>query len=201
MWDLMVKGGWLMVPITACSVIALGIVVERFVNLRYGKVVKHDMLTNIENLLRDKKIPEATHLCKRYPSSMTRILLTAILNHDKEKYEIKEIIEDAGRHEVPVLEKHLTILGTISIISPLLGLLGTVWGMIQVFEKMVLLQGVSNPAGLAGGIRQALITTAAGLAVAIPTVVFYYYFQSKSDSMIVELEKNSLKMLNILKRD
>lgn len=200
MWSLMVKGGWLMVPITACSVIALGIIIERLINLRYGKVLREELFVQIDNLLRDKKIHEATHLCKRFPSPMTRILLAAILNHDKEKYEIKEIIEDAGRHEVPVLERYFTILGTISVIAPLLGLLGTVWGMIQVFDKISMV-GVGNPAGLAGGIYQALITTAAGLAVAIPTLVFYYYFQSKSDSMIIELEKNSLKMLNILKRD
>ncbi len=199
MWSFVVKGGWLMVPIGVCSIIALGIVIERLISLRYSRVLSENLLIQIENLLRERKIHESTHLCKRFPSPLTRILLSAILNHDKEKNELKEIIEDAGRHEVPMLEKHLTILGTISVITPLIGLLGTVWGMIQVFDQIAV-HGVGNPANLAGGIYQALITTAAGLTVGIPALVFNNYFQSKSDSMIIELEKISIKMLNIIKR-
>jgi biopolymer transport protein ExbB len=200
MLDLIVKGGPVMVPIILCSVISLALIVERCLSLRRRRILKYEILQRIEELLRDRKIPEATTLCKRYPSSMTRILLAAILNHDKSRQDIKEIIEDAGRHELPVLERYLTVLGTIASISTLLGLLGTITGMIKTFNVIAAL-GYGHPEALAGGISEALITTAAGLAVAIPTVVVYNYFTSKVDALVLEMEKNSLRMLNILKRD
>jgi biopolymer transport protein ExbB len=200
MIDMVIKGGPIMAPILLCSVISLAIVVERFLSLRRNRILKYDILQRIEELLRDRKIPEATTLCKRYPSSMTRILLAAILNHDKTRQDIKEIIEDAGRHEVPVLERYLTILGTIASISTLLGLLGTITGMIKTFNVIAAL-GYGHPEALAGGISEALITTAAGLGVAIPSLVLHNFFTSKVDSLVIEMEKNSLRMLNILKRD
>jgi biopolymer transport protein ExbB len=200
MIDMVIKGGPIMVPILLCSVISLAIVVERFLSLRRNRILKYDVLQRIEELLRDRKIPEATTLCKRYPSSMTRILLAAILNHDKSRQDIKEIIEDAGRHEIPVLERYLTILGTIASIAVLLGLLGTVIGMIRTFNAIAAL-GYGHPEALAGGISEALIATAAGLTIAIPTLVLYNFFMSKVDSLTVEMEKHSLRMLNILKRD
>lgn len=200
MMELILSGGIVMIPILICSALAFGIILERFYSLRQRRIIRYDILTRIEELLREGKIPEATTMCKRYQSSMTRILLAAILNHDRSKAEIKEIIEDAGRHEVPIIEKYLTILGTIAGISPLLGLLGTVTGMIKAFQ-VVSVQGVGHPSALAGGIAEALITTAAGLIVAIPTFVFYNYFSRKADTLIIEMEKNSLRMLNILKRD
>jgi biopolymer transport protein ExbB len=200
MLDLIIKGGPVMAPILLCSVISLAIVVERCLSLRRHRILRYEILQRIEELLRDRKIPEATTICKRYPSSMTRILLAAILNHDKTRQEIKEIIEDAGRHEVPVLERYLTVLGTIASISTLLGLLGTIAGMIKTFNVIAAL-GYGHPEALAGGISEALITTAAGLGVAIPTFVLYNYFTSKVDALVLEMEKNSLRMLNILKRD
>jgi biopolymer transport protein ExbB len=169
-------------------------------SLRRYRILRYDILQRIEELLRDRKIPEASTLCKRYPSSMTRILLAAILNHDKSRQEIKEIIEDAGRQEVPVLERYLTILGTIASISVLLGLLGTVVGMIRTFNAIAAL-GYGHPEALAGGISEALVATATGLTIAIPTLVFYNFFTSKVDSLVIEMEKNSLRMLSILKRD
>jgi biopolymer transport protein ExbB len=200
MIELIIKGGPVMGPILLCSVISLAIIVERCLSLRRHRILRYDILQRIEELLRDRKIPEATTLCKRYPSSMTRILLAAILNHDKTRQEIKEIIEDAGRHEVPVLERYLMILGTIASISTLLGLLGTIIGMIKTFNVIATL-GYGHPEALAGGISEALIATASGLGVAIPTLVLYNFFTSKVDSLVVEMEKNSLRILNILKRE
>jgi len=200
MIDMVIKGGPIMVPILLCSVISLAIVVERCLSLRRNRILKYDILQRIEELLRDRKIPEATTLCKRYPSSMTRILLAAILNHDKTRQDIKEIIEDAGRHEIPVLERYLAVLGTIASIAVLLGLLGTVMGMIRTFNAIAAL-GYGHPEALAGGISEALIATAAGLAIAIPTLVLYNFFTSKVDSLVIEMEKYSLRMLSILKRD
>jgi biopolymer transport protein ExbB len=200
MIDMVIKGGPIMVPILLCSVIALAIAVERCLSLRRNRILRYDILQRIEELLRDRKIPEATTLCKRYPSSMTRILLAAILNHDKTRQDIKEIIEDAGRHEIPVLERYLTILGTIASIAVLLGLLGTIIGMIKTFNAIAAL-GYGHPEALAGGISEALIATAAGLAVAIPTLVLYNFFTSKVDALVIDMEKHSLRMLSILKRD
>jgi len=200
MIELIIKGGPVMGPILLCSVISLAIIVERCLSLRRHRILRYDILQRIEELLRDRKIPEATTLCKRYPSSMTRTLLAAILNHDKTRQEIKEITEDAGRHEVPVLERYLMILGTIASISTLLGLLGNIVGMIKTFNVIAAL-GYGHPEALAGGISEALIATASGLGVAIPTLVLYNFFTSKVDSLVVEMEKNSLRMLNILKRE
>jgi biopolymer transport protein ExbB len=200
MLEFIIKGGPVMVPLLLCSVISLSIIVERFLSLRRTRILRYDVLQRIEELLRDRKIPEASTLCKRYPSSMTRVLLAAILNHDKSRQEIKEIIEDAGRQEVPVLERYLTILGTIASISVLLGLLGTVSGMIRTFNAIAAL-GYGHPEALAAGISEALVATATGLAIAIPTLVMYNYFTSKADSLVIEMEKNSLRMLSILKRD
>src|SRR5919108_196769 len=200
MFEFVIKGGLVMVPLLLCSVISLSIIVERGLSLRRNRILKYDVLQRIEELLRDRKIPEASTLCKRYPSSMTRILLAAILNHDKSRQEIKEIIEDAGRQEVPVLERYLTILGTIASISVLLGLLGTVSGMIRTFNAIAAL-GYGHPEALAGGISEALVATATGLAIAIPTLIMYNFFTSKVDSLVIEMEKNSLRLLSILKRD
>ena len=200
MLEFVIKGGPVMVPLLLCSVISLSIIVERCLSLRRNRILKYDVLQRIEELLRDRKIPEASTLCKRYPSSMSRILLAAILNHDKSRQEIKEIIEDAGRQEIPVLERYLTILGTIASISVLLGLLGTVMGMIRTFNSIAAL-GYGNPEALASGISEALVATATGLAIAIPTLVMYNVFTSKVDSLVIEMEKNSLRMLSILKRD
>src|SRR5918996_2296985 len=174
MIELVIKGGPVMVPLLLCSVVSLSIIVERGLSLRRHRILKYDVLQRIEELLRDRKIPEASTLCKRYPSSMTRILLAAILNHDKSRQEIKEIIEDAGRHEVPVLERYLAVLGTIASISVLLGLLGTITGMIKTFNVIAAL-GYGHPEALAGGISEALITTAAGLTIAIPPPLLYKF--------------------------
>ncbi|MFQ6672064.1 MAG: MotA/TolQ/ExbB proton channel family protein [Candidatus Tectimicrobiota bacterium] len=196
----LIKGGILMVPIGLCSVLALAIVLERLFVLRHPRVVSPEVLRRVETCLREGDTSEALLLCRRQSSAITRILHVGIANHHKPKSEIKEVIEDAGRHEVPSLERYLGVLGTIASISPLLGLLGTVTGMIKVFN-VIAVRGVGHPGALAGGISEALITTAAGLAVAIPSLVFYNYFVTKADGLIIEMEKASLRMLDILKRD
>ncbi len=195
-----VKGGPVMVPILLCSVLSLGIIVERSLSLRRSRILKYEIVQRIEELLRERKIPEATALCRRYPASMTRILSAAILNHERTRQEIKEIIEDAGRHEVPVLERYLGILGTIASISVFLGLLGTTVGMIRTFHAIAAL-GYGHPEALAAGISEALINTAAGLTIAIPTLVLYNFFTSKVDALVIEIEKHSVRTLNILKRE
>ncbi len=199
MIEFLLRGGVLMAPILFCSVLALGIVIERLFNLRVKRVIRTAELEEVESMIREKRISEANMILRRSTSAISRILLAAILNHDKERTEIKELIEDAGRQEISTLERYLGLLGSIAGITPLLGLLGTVAGMIRVFD-VISKAGVGQPNALAGGISEALITTAAGLTVAIPALVFHGYFVSKVDGLVLEMEKHSLRLLDILKR-
>ncbi len=200
MLDYAMRGGLVMLPIALCSILALAIAVERLWNLRRRRVIRYDILAPIEGLLREQKIPEAMALCKRHDNTTTRLLLVAILNADHTKAEIKELIEDQGRQEVAVLERYLTTLGTIASISPFLGLLGTVVGLLKVFDAMAQSGGVTNPVVLSDGIHNALITTVAGLCVAIPSLVAYNYFARRAEALILEAERVSLRLLNILKQ-
>ena len=175
MFEFLAKGGILMIPLGICSVVALAIIIERSISLRVKRVIRLDVLLQIRDLLAEKQVGEATTVCRRYPSVMTRILSAAILNIDRDKDELKTIVEDTGRQEVPALDRYLGVLGTIAAISPLIGLTGTVFGMIRVFT-VISEKGVAHPSQLAGGISEALITTATGLVIAIPTLIFYNYF-------------------------
>ncbi len=200
MTDYVSQGGVIMVPILLCSLLAFAIVIERLWNLRRKRVLRYDVLNLIEELLREQKIPEATTLCKRHESTMTRVLLVALLNYDRPKAEIKEMIEDQGRQEVPYLERYLTTLGTIASISPFLGLLGTVVGLLKVFQAIAQVGGMTNASVLSEGIHNALITTVGGLCVAIPSLITYNYFARRAEELILEVERVSLRLLNILKR-
>ena len=199
MIDFLMRGGELMIPLAFCSVLALGIIIERLFNLRANRIIRTDVVEEVESMLREKRISDASVLCRRTSSALSRVLLVAILNHEKERGEIKELIEDAGRQEIPVLERYLNLLATLSGITPLLGLLGTVMGMIAVFD-VISSAGMGHPNALAGGISEALITTAAGLTVAIPALLFHSYFVNKADALVLEMEKHSLRLLDILKR-
>ena len=201
MWELMVKGGPLMFLIVLCSVIALAIVIERIWHLRRAKINTEGFMEDIAETLKRNKIMEAIDKCNATPGPIAHILKAGILKHDRTRGEIKEAIEDAGIHEVPRLEKNLSALATIAHISPLLGLLGTVTGMVRSFQvieqKAVVLMPV-NPGDLAGGIWEALVTTVAGLAVAIPTYVAYNFLVSKVDGFVLEMEKSATDIVNIL---
>ena len=199
MFEFLAKGGILMIPLGICSVVALAIIIERSFSLRAKRVIRLDVLLQIRDLLAEKQVGEATTVCRRYPSVMTRILSAAISNFDRDKDELKTIVEDTGRQEVPALDRYLGVLGTIAAISPLIGLAGTVFGMIRAFT-VISEKGVAHPSQLAGGISEALITTAAGLVIAIPTLIFYNYFTSKSDRLILEIEKQSFRVIEALKR-
>jgi biopolymer transport protein ExbB len=199
MLDYIIKGGVMMLPLVLCSVLALGIVLERLWSMRRKRVLRYNLLQRLEDLLREQKIPEATTLCKRHQSTLTRILLVMLLNHDRPKTEIKEMIEENSRQEVPVLERYLTALGTIANIAPFLGLLGTVVGLLKIFEAIAQ-QGTTNAALISDGIYNALITTVAGLCVAIPTLVAYNHLMRKAEELTLEVERVALRLLNILKR-
>ena len=156
-------------------------------------------LQQVRDLVAENQVSDAMTLCRRYPSVMGRILLVTIANHDRDREELRSIVEDAGSQEVSSLDRNLGALGTIAAISPLIGLTGTVFGMIRTFA-IISEKGIAHPSQLAGGIYEALITTATGLVIAIPTLIFYNYFTNKADRLILEIEKHSYRVVETLKR-
>lgn len=197
--DLIDKGGVLIYPLAALAVWGIVIIVIKSATLRRDRIIVPDAVEQLEALVVNGNIPEATAYCKKHPAPMTRILLAAIINYEKDEAELKESVEEAGRQELPQIQSHLTTLSTIASVSPLLGLFGTVLGMISVFS--VLSQQANIEANmLAGGISEALVTTACGMAIAMPTLAFYNHFTSRVQNLIIEIEKISLHMVAVLKR-
>jgi biopolymer transport protein ExbB len=199
-FELVKAGGWLMAPIIACSVIALAIVAERAWSLRRQKVVPPGLVGRVWKQIGKSALTEEQIRAVRDDSPLGRILAVGLLNRDRDRQVMKEAIEESGRAVAHELERFLTALGTIAAITPLLGLLGTVVGMISVFSTITDL-GVGNPAELAGGISQALITTAAGLSVAIPSLIFHRHFRSKVDALTVQMEQEAVKLVEVLHGD
>ncbi len=199
MLDFFTKGGIFMYPILLCSITALAIFIERLWNLRWKHVIPQDFIGDVEQFIRREKIPDAALICQQNPSSMARILLVGIKNFGRKREVIKEYLEEVGRQESASLERFVEGLGTIAGVSTLLGLLGTISGMIRVFS-VISTQTVINPASLAGGISEALITTYAGLSVAIPTLVMYKYLQSKTQTLILQMEEHSIRLVDLLKQ-
>ena len=197
MYELVKAGGWLMFPIIACSIIAFGIILERFWTLQSKKVTPRHLVATIwhwvkEGQLERSKIEEISK-----QSALGKILAAGLNNRHLDRERIKESIEETGRQVVHEMERFLNTLGTIAAISPLLGLLGTVIGMIKVFNAITS-SGVGNAAPLAGGISQALITTAAGLSVAIVALMFHRYFRGRVDELVVKMEEEAIKMVDVL---
>ena len=189
-----------MYPILLCSITALAIFFERMWNLRRDYVVPRDFVEEIKGLVSIGKIPEAMMRCQLNKSTIARILLVGIKNFGKRREIIKEYLEEVGRQESASLERFVEALGTIAGVSTLLGLLGTISGMITVFS-VISSQAVVNPASLAGGISEALITTYAGLTVAIPSLVMYKYLQSKTNALILEMEQHSIHLVDLIKEE
>jgi biopolymer transport protein ExbB len=196
-FDLISKGGVVMYPIILCSIIALGVFLERLWVLRRKNIIPGEFIRDVEEQVKNQKISEAIFLCQDDPSSIAKIFLAGLKNAGRGMWLVKEAIEEMGGREGVILEKHVGILSTIANLTPLLGLLGTVSGMIKTFN-VISLQGVGNPALLAGGISEALITTATGLCVAIPTLVCYRILKDKAEALIFEMEENSLKIIEII---
>ncbi len=197
MLEIVKSGGWLMVPIILCSVVALAISAERAWALQKRRICPTHLLAQIWSWIKKKELNKEKIKQLQAGSPLGRILAAGLNNRQHERAVMKEVIEEAGRQEVLELERFLNTLGTIAVITPLLGLLGTVIGMIKVFTAITL-QGVGNAADLSGGISEALITTAAGMAVAIPSLIFYRYYQRKVDELVILMEHESLKLVEVL---
>ncbi|MCU7905553.1 MAG: MotA/TolQ/ExbB proton channel family protein [Candidatus Thiodiazotropha sp. (ex Epidulcina cf. delphinae)] len=197
MFELVKSGGWLMLPIIVCSIVALGIVFERLWSLQRKRVMPDYLMKQIVRLHKEGKLNLADINKLRTSSPLGRILSAGLINRKHNKEVMKEAIEEVGRQVVHDLERYLNTLGTIASISPLLGLLGTVIGMIKVFSVIVT-AGVGDPGVLAGGISEALITTAAGLSVAIPTLMFHRYFSGLIDRLVIGMEEQALKLVEVI---
>ena len=203
MFDIMQKGGAVMYPIILCSIIAFAIVLERLSYLRKMKIDTVVFMNKVEGALKYNKVAEAVKICEETKGPVARIVKAGILKYDRPRQEIREAIEDAGHQEVPMLEKHIKILATIAHISPLLGLLGTVAGMVKAFQVIQVKTAALNPVSagnLAGGIWEALLTTAAGLMVAISVIVAYHYLAARVQDFVLEMEHSATELINILSR-
>jgi biopolymer transport protein ExbB len=197
MLEIVQAGGWMMIPIIASSVIAVGIVLERLWTLQRKRVLPKDMTTQVWEWVKHNQL-DASHIQMLHASSpLGQVLAAGLANRHAPRDVLKEAIEDSGRHAAHDLERYLSPLGTIAAISPLLGLLGTVSGMITAFTAITT-QGVGNPTVLAGGISEALVTTAAGLVVAIPSLIAYRYLRGRVDSLVVQIEKEAIRFIEVL---
>jgi len=197
--EIIIAGGWLMVPIILCSILALTIIAERLWALRRSQVVPDGVGQQVEDWAARHELDRRHIEQLRSGSSLGRVLAAALVNRHRPRELIKEAVEDTGRHVIYRLERFLNTLGTIAGISPLLGLLGTVIGMIKVFSS-ILEHGVGNANVLAGGISEALITTAAGLTVAIPSFFFYRYFKGRVEEYVVSMEEQAINLIEAIER-
>ncbi len=199
MLEIILAGGWLMVPILLCSTLAVAIIIERFWTLRKSKVLPEGLSGTVEDWAARHEL-DGRHIEQlRRESPLGRIYAAALVNRKRSRDVIKEAVEDTGRHVVHDLERFLNTLGTIAGISPLLGLLGTVVGMIKVFSA-IMISGVGDANVLAGGISQALITTAAGLTVAIPSYFFYRFFRGMVAEYVISMEERAIRLIDCIER-
>lgn len=197
MFELIKSGGWVMALIIPCSIAALAIIGERLWSLQKKFVAPPNLLPQVQQWLARKELDEQRLALLRASSPLGRILAAGLVNRRHSREVIREAIEDSGRHLVPELERHLRTLGTIAAISPFLGLLGTVLGMIEMFSGIGS-RGIGDPSIVANGIAQALVATASGLLVAIPSLMFYRYFRGRVSELLVDMEQEAVKLVEIL---
>ena len=188
MLELFERAGIMMYPLMLASLIAVAFVIERAISLRKRKILIPEILSVVDNFSTEKDIDMAKTICSKYNGPLPNVIKLGLQNHYLPKPEIREILEDQGRQEIRGLERGLVVLETIAAIAPLLGLLGTVLGMVRVFA-VIKDQGIGQTAALSGGISEALLTTVTGLFVGIPVLIAYNYFTSKSENLILDIEK------------
>ncbi|MDH4133443.1 MAG: MotA/TolQ/ExbB proton channel family protein [Gammaproteobacteria bacterium] len=198
MFELIKAGGWVMWPLILCSIAALAIIGERLWSLQRKSVMPPELLSQVQLWLDRKELDASRLTLLRESSPLGRVMAAGLVNRQHEHAILKEAIEDAGRHVVPELERYLNALGTIAAISPFLGLLGTVLGMIQMFAGIGS-HGLGDPSVVANGISQALIATATGLLVAIPSLMAYRMLRGHVDDLAVEMEQEAIKLVEVLR--
>ena len=197
MWEIIKSGGWLMLPIIICSAMAMAIIAERLWTLRRRRVVPPHLVAQVWNWDRKGELDRERINQLRASSPLGRVLAAGLVNRNRPREIMKEAIEETGRHEIHELERFLSALGTVAAVTPLLGLLGSVVGLMEVFNTMTT-QGIGNPQALGSGISKIMIATAAGLTVAIPALIFYRYFQRWVDELAILMEQEALKLVAVM---
>ena len=196
--SVLLKGGWLMLPIFLSSIVAVAIIIDRYIVLRKSRMNVPAFLVKIRGILKKKDLSGAIQYCSEEKSPAANIIKKGLRKHNLGRDRVKEVIESAGRQEINKLERGLSILATISGVAPLLGFLGTVTGMISAFMRIEDLQGVANPSDLAGGIWEALLTTAFGLAVGIIALSFYNYLVAAVNKLVLDMEVITNDIIDII---
>jgi len=200
LWSILVDGGPLMIPIAACSLILLAFVFERFISLRRGRVIPKPFVTRLLQQIEDGELErdEALELCEQNGSPVAEVFAGAVRKWGRPAVEVEQAVIDSGERVTNGLRRYLRVINGVATISPLLGLLGTVWGMIEAFNAIATADALGRPELLAKGISQALLTTAAGLTVAIPALIFYMFFVSRVDRLIIEIDALGVQLVGAI---
>lgn len=198
-WSFLGSGGLAMIPLALCSLVGMAIVIEKLISLRTKKVIVPEIVSVLDNVTSEKDLNLALSICKKHNGPFANLILTVLKNRSLQKDELKELVVDTGRQEIRTLERGLVTLETIAGVAPLLGLLGTVIGILKVFNVIAEL-GIGEASALSGGISEALITTIVGLSIGIPAVVFFNYFSDRAESLVLEIEKYSADLIMKVKK-
>ena len=198
MLDYMQKGGPLMWLILLCSVIAAAVFAERVTYFYRASIRVSEFLRGLANLIQHRNFAEALHECAGTPGPVARVIHAAIIRHQAPREELKEIVQEAGQLEMPNLERNLGLLATIALITPLIGLLGTVTGLIETFVTISSHSGLASTTDLSSGIYQSLLTTAAGLVVAIPAFTAYSYLSSRVNALMRDMERGGIEVVSLI---
>ena len=197
MWAILVKGGVIMYPLTLLSILGLGVVIEKIINLRTPKVLQREIINCVESVKSAADIPMAIKICERHDTPFANIVRAGLEEATSGLTVVRQTMEDTGRREVKRLSRYLVVLETVAAASPLLGLLGTVFGMIKVFS-VISIAGVGQAGLLSGGIAEALITTAFGLSIGIPALIAFNFFDSQVDNFVIKIEAYAHRLLKNL---
>jgi len=195
------KGGILIIPILLSSLLAVALIIERLWYYHRARCNIHTLYSQIHQFVKSKQFDEAISLCKKYQGILPRIFKIVLQNHHRPAEEIEKLVSVTGTREIQKLSQHVRGLGIIGHVTPLMGLLGTVVGMVKTFMQIADLSGQVNPSILAGGIWEALLTTAAGLTVAIPVVIMYHYFEGIVERFAFQMKNYSLELIELVKYD
>jgi len=196
--ELITKGGGLVWVLLGCSVLALGIFVERLFYYHRSTIDVSELLHGLANLIRRKKFADAVHECALTPGPVARVVHSCIRRHNASRDDLRQIAQEAGQLEVPRLERYLRVLATIASVAPLLGLLGTIIGLIDTFIQVSNVNGMATPTDVSKGVYQSLITSAIGLSIAIPTYLFYSYLAASSRTIIHDMERAGIEIVNLI---
>ena len=199
MWEMILAGRYMMIPITLASLVGMAVLIERIFVLRQGRIIVPEIVEAVMTLSASEDLSVAYAICERRPGPFANVVRAGLDHADNDWTVIRDVLEEAGRQEATILSRRLGVLETVAAVSPLLGLLGTVLGMIRVFAT-ISLAGLGNPETLSSGISEAMVTTAAGLIIGIPALVAYNWLNGRADRIIFDLEFYSSKVLDTLRR-